>query len=241
MKIIEKLNAKNADIFGKKPVTIAFLGDSVTQGCFECYFDENGVIQTIFDTKSAYPTRVKEMLGLLYPKAQINLINSGISGDNAVIGNDRFERDITPFDPDLVVVSFGLNDSCGGVENVKNYTDAIESIFKKVKAIGAECIFVFQNTMNTKVSPHLKEEREQKLAGTFEKIQNGGVLKVYRDEAKKAAKKHGVAFCDMYSVWEKMGESGVDTTDLLANYYNHPKKEFHYYTAIKIIEKMFEL
>lgn len=36
MKIIEKLNAKQ-DIYVEKPVTIVFLGDSVTQGCFECY------------------------------------------------------------------------------------------------------------------------------------------------------------------------------------------------------------
>ena len=240
MKIIEKLKVKNADIFGEKPVTIAFLGDSVTQGCFECYFDENGVIQTVFDAKSAYPTRVKEILGLLYPKAQLNLINSGISGDNAVIGNGRFERDVAPFSPDLVVVSFGLNDSCGGADNLKNYTDALESIFGKVSSIGAECVFVFQNTMNVKVSPHLKEEREQKLAKDFAKIQNEGGLRAYRDAARRAADKHGVAFIDIYSAWEKMNDSGVDTTDLLANYYNHPKREFHYYTAIKIVEKLFE-
>ena len=241
MKIIEELNAKNSDIFGKKPVTIAFIGDSVTQGCFECFFDENGVIQTVFDTKSAYPTRVKEILNILYPMAQINLINSGISGDNAVNGNERFERDVAPYSPDLVVVSFGLNDSCGGVDNIKNYTDALESMFNKVKNIGAECIFVFQNTMNTKVSPHLKDEREQKLADTFKEIQNGGVLRAYREAAKKAADRCGVVVCDMYSAWEKMIDSGVDTTDLLANYYNHPIKEFHYYTAIKIVEKMLEL
>ena len=34
MKLIEKIRAKQADVFGAAPVTIAFLGDSVTQGCF---------------------------------------------------------------------------------------------------------------------------------------------------------------------------------------------------------------
>ena len=28
------------NMFEEKPVTIAFLGDSVTQGCFECYFTD---------------------------------------------------------------------------------------------------------------------------------------------------------------------------------------------------------
>ena len=239
MKIIDKLKAKNTDLFGAKAVTIAFLGDSVTQGCFECYFDENGVIQTVFDTKSAYPTRVKEILNIIYPSAQINIINAGISGDNAVNGNARFERDIASHSPDLVVVAFGLNDSCSG-NDVKVYTDALESIFAKVKAIGSECIFLFQNMMNTKVSCHLKEDRERELAKGFVGIQNGGTLDKYHDAAKEIALKCGVAFCDIYSAWKKMAAGGVDITDMLANYYNHPKREFHYYTAIKVVEKMFE-
>ena len=240
MNIIEKLNAKSKDLYGAKAVTAAFLGDSVTQGCFECYFDDKGV-QTVFDVKSAYPTRVKEILNILYPSVQINVINAGISGDNAVNGNGRFERDISPYKPDLVVVSFGLNDACRGKDKVKDYTAALESIFGKAKKLGAECIFVFQNIMNTQVSPHLKEEREQDLAKFFAEVQNGGTIEVYYNAAKETAKKCGVKFCDVYSAWKKMEIGGVDTTDLLANHYNHPIREFHYYTAMKIVETMFDL
>lgn len=240
MEIVEKIKAKQRNLSDNSAITIAFLGDSVTQGCFECYFDEKGV-QTVFDAKSAYPTRLKEILNILYPSVQINIINSGISGDGAVSGNNRFERDIAPYNPDMVIVSFGLNDCCQGRENVIIYTNALENIFAKVKALGAECIFVFQNIMNTKVSPHLKEEQEQNLARHYSEIQNRGDLDFYYKKAKETAKKCGVKFCDIYSVWKKMSESEVDTTDLLANYYNHPKREFHYYIAVKIIEKMFEL
>ena len=130
MKVIEKIAKKSQNIYENAPVTIAFLGDSVTQGCFECYFDENGVIQTVFDAKSGYPTRIKEILNTLFPSAQINIINSGISGDNAVNGNDRFERDVASFHPDLVVVAFGLNDSTGGKEKAEQYTTALKSIFE---------------------------------------------------------------------------------------------------------------
>ena len=238
MKLIEKLKKNVKDPYGAKAVTIAFLGDSVTQGCFECYFDDNGV-QTVFDAKSAYPTRVKEILNLIYPAAQIHVINAGISGDNAVNGNLRFQKDIAPFNPDLVVVSFGLNDACGGAEKVKEYTDSLESIFGKVKDLGAECIFVFQNVMDTKVSPHLKEDREKQLAERFARVQNGGTTDIYYKAAKETAEKDGVVFCDVYSAWKKMAEGGADTTELLANYYNHPIREFHYYTAMKIVEKIF--
>jgi lysophospholipase L1-like esterase len=151
MKIIEKIAKKQSGLVANPPATIVFLGDSVTQGCFECYFDDNGV-QTVFDAKSGYAQRVKEILNTLYPNAQINIINSGISGDNAVNGNNRFERDIAPFNPDLVVVSFGLNDSCQGEEKVSVYTTALQGIFEKTKALGAECIFMFPNMMNTKTN-----------------------------------------------------------------------------------------
>ena len=61
MKIIEKISEKNKNLNQAKPVTIAFLGDSITQGCFECYYDEKGSLQTVFDTNSSYSTRVKEI------------------------------------------------------------------------------------------------------------------------------------------------------------------------------------
>lgn len=239
MKILQKISKKNNNIYQAKPVTIAFLGDSVTQGCFECYFDKNGV-QTVFDSKSAYPMRVKEILNTLYPSAQINIINSGISGDNVVNGNNRFERDITPFNPDMVVVAFGLNDSCQGKEKVEQYTKALENIFEKTKSIGAECIFIFQNMMNTRVSAHLKEEREKELAKHFANIQNDGVLDFYYEAAKAVANECEVPFCDIYGVWKKMYENGVDITELLANKYNHPIRELHYYTAMKVVETIFE-
>lgn len=241
MKIIQKIANKSKNIYENSPVTIAFLGDSVTQGCFECYFDEQNVIQTVFDARNAYPTHIKEILNKLFPSAQINIINSGISGDNAVNGNNRFERDVAPFTPDLVVVAFGLNDSTQGKEKIDQYTTALKNIFKKVENIGAECIFVFQNMMNTRVSCHLKEQQEKELAKSFAYIQNEGVLDFYYERAKLIAKECNVPFCDIYGVWKKMYKNEVDITELLSNKYNHPIREFHYYTAMKVVEKMFEI
>ncbi len=83
MKIIEKIRDKNADNYGA-PVTIAFLGDSVTHGCFDCYTNEKGQVDTYFDATSAYPTRLWEMMHLLYTHGADNIINSGISGDNTL-------------------------------------------------------------------------------------------------------------------------------------------------------------
>ena len=54
MEIIKKIQAKASDNWGNGAVTIAFLGDSVTQGCFEVYKKEDGGIETYYDKESTY-------------------------------------------------------------------------------------------------------------------------------------------------------------------------------------------
>lgn len=239
MKIVEKLKAK-LDIRGEKPVTIAFFGDSVTQGCFECFID-NGEIGVVFDYKSAYSSRVREMLNILYPQVQVNIINSGISGDNTTNAINRIDRDITPFSPDLVVVSFGLNDSGNGMDFLDKYAENLRAILKKVAENGAEVIFLTQNAMNTKISYEFKEADALLHTAKFtENIQNSGTLKAYMDKAREVAEECGAKVCDIYPMWEKLIAGGVNVTELLANKINHPIREIHYYMAMKLIETMFE-
>ena len=197
MKIAEKLKAKQ-DIYNQAPVTVAFLGDSVTQGCFECYMKSETAVETVFDYKSAYSTRVRELLNLLYPNVQVNIINSGISGDNAKNGLSRMERDIFPYSPDLVVVSYGLNDACGGMDGLPAYAETVGKIFAKLKEKNTESIFLTQNFMCTHTSPHLKGDIFKGLAASFAKVQNGGVLKAYYEAAKAAAKQYGFKKSDIY-------------------------------------------
>ena len=83
MRIIEKLAAKNHDNWNEPPVTIAFLGDSVTQGCFELFEIRPGEIETVFEQLSGYPHAVSNILATLYPQVPVQIINAGLSGDNA--------------------------------------------------------------------------------------------------------------------------------------------------------------
>ncbi len=236
MKIVELLKNKKQDLYGQKSVTIAFLGDSVTQGCFECYLTSETSIQTVFDYKSAYSTRLKEILNILYPEVQINIINSGISGDATAVGASRIERDVLPFHPDLCVVSYGLNDSCN--KNIQSYKQSLDKIFKTLKNKNIETIFLTQNAMCDHVSCHLTDKPLKDMAAELALIQNKGYLKEIYDAAKEVCHENGVTVCDLYPVWEKLFACGVDTTELLANKLNHPIREYHYYIAIKLIETM---
>ncbi len=239
MKIFELCKKKQENLTGNQPITIAFLGDSVTQGCFECYLTSPTSLETVFDYKSAYPMRIREIFGVLFPNVQINIINSGISGDSAPIGLQRLERDVLSYNPDLVVVSYGLNDSTGGMAKMGNYTSALEGIFSKLREKAIDTIFLTPNYMNTKTSPHLQEAIFIKTAKSFAgNVQNSRVLKAYCEAACKVCAEYGVKVCDLYSVWEKMDAAGVDVTELLANKLNHPVREMHYYMAIKLIETM---
>ena len=56
MKIMNRIHEKANDNANKPGVTIAFLGDSVTQGCFELYKKSDGSIETVFDKTYAYHT-----------------------------------------------------------------------------------------------------------------------------------------------------------------------------------------
>ncbi len=235
MEIIKKIADKNADIYGAKPVTIAFLGDSVTQGCFECYINGDDKIDTIFESESGFAELTRKILHLFYPAAQINIINSGISGDNARNGNKRFERDITPFSPDLVVVGYGLNDCTSGEKGILPYTEALSSIFEKTKQIGAECIFLTPNLMNDTVSPHLKEEKLRELALSFTK----NILDQYVTAARATAEAYHIPVCDVYAKWCRLRDCGVNTTELLSNKFNHPIREMHRLTAYSLVETMF--
>ena len=208
MNITEKLNRKKS-LREFPSVTIAFLGDSVTQGCFDCYIDENGNIETKFDYANAYSTRVKEYLNILYPQVQVNIINSGISGDNAAGGLGRIERDVLSFLPDLTVVSFGLNDSMSGINGLDSYTENLEKIFGILKENNSEIIFLSQNFMNTKVSCHLKDEKLRNCAKDTMRIQNEGILKAYMNAAIGVAKNFDVKVIDSYSMWAAMDGENV--------------------------------
>lgn len=243
MRILEKIRAKQNNMYGNDSVTVAFIGDSITQGCFECFFDSKGGIETVYDYKSAFSTRFREIMNMLYPNVQVNVINSGISGDGALGCLRRLERDVLRFSPDLVIINSGLNDCVmGGEERLDAYGDALKNVFKKCKAAGAECIMLTECMLNDTVSPHLLSDKHMlEYAENFMKIQNSGLLDKYFEKALEVAKTEGVPVCDQYKVFKTLNKAGVNTTELLANKLNHPIREWHYYIAIKLIETIFEI
>ena len=236
MKVVQKIMAKKKDNFNEPGVSIAFLGDSVTQGCFEVYIDSKNDIETRFDKTSAYHNYLAKIFSVLYPNVPINIINAGISGDNAPHALTRLERDVLKYNPDLVVVCFGLNDCGSGLEKINDYTTALSEIFDKISETGSEIIFMTPNMMCQHLSCDIKEEKIKECAKGILKSQNEGVLDAYIDAAKQLCKDKNITVCDCYAKWKTLAACGVDITELLSNKLNHPTREMNWLFAYSLAE-----
>lgn len=238
MKIVEKLKKKAQSNGTEAPVTIAFLGDSVTQGCFELYKTGEASFKTVFDKTSAYHTYIARILAMLYPTVPVNIINAGISGNSAWKAVDRLERDVLRFHPDLTVVCFGLNDCGGEYDGLERYKNALSEIFDRLEEAGSEILFMTPNMMSTEVSCHITDAMFRDIAESTSRRQNEGILAMYLDSAKEICKERHIRVCDCYAKWQLLYESGVDTTDLLSNYINHPTREMQWMFAVSLVDSM---
>lgn len=230
MKIIEKLAARNRNAGACAPVLIAFIGDSVTHGCFEVTMDEmNRLIGVVYDPENGYPNRLKRRLDAMYPAASVSILNAGVGGECAVHGAERLERDVLSRRPDLVVVAFALNDSMNAdVEGgLAEYRAAMEDMVVRIQDSGAECIVQTPNRMCSYVSAIISKGELRNIAAQAARVQNDGVLAAYAQAARDVAAAHGVPVADAYRLWDQMAKGGVDTTELLSNHINHPTREMH--------------
>lgn len=227
MKIIEKLLARCQDAFANPTPLIVTLGDSVTHGCFEISVNSKGGIDSPCRPADAYPMKLQARLNSYFPTANVGLLNAGIGGDNAVNGLARLERDVLCHKPDLVTVNFGLNDCGGGLDKLPAYEKAMDEIFERVLASGAECILVTPNRMCSYVSSAFTDPTIKPLAESIANSQNTGLLDAYIDAARACAKKRGVPVADALKVWNALEKSGVDTTAMLINGLNHPTAAAH--------------
>ncbi len=240
MKIIEKIRQKQDNMLGSPAPTIAFLGDSVTHGCFEVYNTSENSIETVYDPAHAYHKYVKDIFAKLYPSVQLNIINAGISGGNAEGGAARVERDVLRFSPDLTVVCFGLNDCKRAPELKGKYCENLKVIFEKLLDSGSEVIFMTPNMMDTRIVYGLYTGSLDAIAKQAKMIEENGILESMLNDAKELAVSMGVTVCDCYSKWRKLNDCGVDTTALLANKINHPDRDMNWLFAISLVETMFE-
>ncbi|MCQ2521698.1 MAG: SGNH/GDSL hydrolase family protein [Lachnospiraceae bacterium] len=130
--------AKVKDVLNKaakgEPVTIAFLGGSITQGCL-------ATTHELCYAKRTYDWFVKK-----YPTAEITYVNAGIGGTSSQYGVSRVDGDVLSKHPDLVFVEFSVNDEPAPEELGSFFKETYEGLVRHI--LSAECqpaVFLIHN------------------------------------------------------------------------------------------------
>ena len=99
-----------------EPVTVGFLGGSITMGC------------NATDESKRYVNRIFTHLQEMFPKSQMTLVNGGIGATTSQFGAARLYDDVLRFDPDIVFIEFSVNDD----NNIKHFQETFESCLRKI-------------------------------------------------------------------------------------------------------------
>lgn len=118
-----------------RPVTIACLGDSVTG----VYYHTGG--------KRAYPEMLEVAIRQAVPGARVTVINAGISGNTTQDGLARLDRDVLSHKPDLVTISFGLNDMVRVSED--QFRRNLDTLVMRCRAAGCLVVLCTPNSVIT--------------------------------------------------------------------------------------------
>ena len=116
-----------------KPVTIVCFGDSITG----VYYHTGG--------RRAYPEMLEIALRKNNPKAQVKVINAGISGHTTREALARIERDVLDHQPHLVTIMFGMNDLTRIPRD--EFKKNLVEIKDRCQKAGAEVLLCTQNNV----------------------------------------------------------------------------------------------
>ena len=169
-----------------KNITFVGFGDSLTYG----YGVENGV---------SFMDKLEIALPKAFPDVNWNIINSGINGHTTREGLSRIKGDVLDYNPDIVTILFGSNDSA-----LNEYQHrAIYEFEENLKAITERIL----NNTSAKIifitPPPLIED------DIFPFTTNKAV-KLYSDVIKKTASSYGCRLIDFNSALSDTAKGALE-------------------------------
>jgi lysophospholipase L1-like esterase len=142
--------------------TIVFFGDSITQ-------------------QNLYTAYIETFLISRFPEKQLLFWNAGIGGNKVDDALSRFDRDVAPLKPTIVIVNFGMNDGKyvpPDPEIRAHYVQGLKELVAKISAVGARPILCTPPAAN-KFHAQFLEPYNETLAGLAQAVkQLGTELKV---------------------------------------------------------------
>jgi len=176
---------------------IVMLGDSITEGG---------------EGRGGYVWLIRAYLKELYPSANIEVVNAGISGHKSNDMLARYRKDVLDKKPDLITISVGVNDVWHGYYDFANnreipdgngengikldaYTQNVEEMITQGKAAGAKIV-----VLSTTVIYEDAQSKPNKATAS------------YNASLKRLARNHGQTFVDFQKPFQKVIAAYRETT-----------------------------
>lgn len=200
------------------PVTIVAFGDSVTQGAMQ---------KDTLDQAGVYHLLLQRKLEAHFPTATFNTINAGSGGDTVAKGLVRLDRDVIRYQPDLVLIAFGLNDACLGLETLEEFQQGIRSMIGQIRTKSeADLLLLTPPFMASKWNARIDAEHRE-ASETIIPVQTGGVLRQFANAVVRVGKMENVIVADVHAEWLRLAALKVPMDDWLINGLNHPDRRGH--------------
>ena len=182
-------------IEGDKGLNIVFTGDSITHGPLH--------------TKGyrSYTEHFRERLKEKFKNENIMVFNTGVSGATTRDIIRDFHICVNIYDPDVVFIMLGMNDSSNQIVPLEEYRSNILELINKVREIGAIPIIQTSNI--------IKMDLSRKS------------LKFYMDIVRAVARENNVMIIDHYSHWEELEKENSNLKNELLNDLIHPNEKGH--------------
>src|ERR1051325_1081397 len=124
-----KLPAITRAVRSHEPLVIVAIGSSSTEGVGAS------------DSAHTYPSLLRNELHRVWPDLPITVINKGVAGEMAFEMLARFERDVLPYHPQLVIWQTGSNQALRS-DDVASYTATIREGVSRLKSARTDIILM---------------------------------------------------------------------------------------------------
>ena len=172
-----------------RSVTIVAFGDSITAG---------------FAVRRGFPSFWREKLQNKYPKAKIELVNSGISGDTTLDGLARLDWSVLSYEPDLVTINFGINDCVLGLDLAEFEENFVEMVRRIRSGPASEVLLLSSQPLET--PPYDKWVQD------------------YYQAVERVALEMDVGFVDVFGAWMERVNLGTPLGSLILSGLDHPNE-----------------
>lgn len=111
-----------------EPITVGFLGGSITQGSLAS------------TPETCYAYRVYSWWRKKFPQSPITYVNAGIGGTTSQFGVARVREDLLAYEPDFVLTEFSVND-----DNTPHFQETYEGLVRTILKSG--CALMLMNNV----------------------------------------------------------------------------------------------